>query len=282
MTPYEQVVFNNKMVCHFYDFFEVKKFSQRVHPPYSKYDSVQLNPMQVEFDYVELVSGTETFVISKGQWISTSNDNDKWRYFNTLRTNIRASSSQNYHFFELPLYGGKMSIDITHYRDTLEVIAKVMREADPIKFEQLWSSLKISEIAKQKEKTRAINQKKSKEKQSEGFTLPQQKYIAEQLFRVMLDKNYLTQIVQGKISADKIDRTGVKLIEALAAFNVDVEDLLDQCVAHKSEFNYDEKNAAALRRFVVKNSTKDYSSLGLIDDNELVRLASERKSKGSK
>lgn len=283
MTPYELVIFNNKMANHFYDFVELKKFSQRVHPPYTKYDLVQLDPMQVEFNYIEVVSGTETYFISKGEWTVLNNTNQKWRYFDTLRTSIKANSSQNYHFIqELPLYQGKMSIDTTWGIDTIEVVAATMREADPIKFEQLWSSLKISEIAKQKEKARAINQRKSKEKQSEGFTLPQQKYLAEELFRIISDKNYFLQLIQGKISADEIDRTGTRLIESLAVFNVDVEELLDKCATHKSEFNYNEKNAAALRRFVVKNSAKDYSSLGLIDDNELVRLASERKSKGSK
>jgi len=277
LSDYELVTFNNKMISHFYDFVELSSFSEYVEG-LNIAESAQL----VEFNYIEVISDNRLFFISKEAWTSNGK-RANWAYETPVRDIISHNRHQSIpsllgvHFVRFPYHQGKMTI-ADHIPPGIAAAAKTMYAADPVKYNQLWSSLKISEIAKQKEKMRVSSQRQSKNKRSENFTVPQQKYIARQLMGAILGQNYLAQAARNLKSND-VDRTGDKLIEALSIFNIDVEQLLDQFATHSEEHSYDKENASALRRFVMQKSAKNYSTLGLIDNDELVRFASEKKSK---
>lgn len=285
LSDYELVVFNNTMSHYFYEFIKLDRVFEKIIQPIDyKNEPTDEPTRKIRFTYTELASGNDLLIILdkdlKDQGMAYS-------YVRPIQEGMKLSRKQensslkDVNFIRYPCgYEGKLAIDSMGWsRKALMAAAVAMRKADPIKFDQLWSSLKISETAQAKEKARVANNKKSKDNRSERFSVPEQRYIAERFMSAILGSNYLAQLAGGQIKSDQLDKSGESIVDALKVFNISPEKLFDGFATHKSQNRFDDKNAAALRRFILQFSNKDYTSLGLIDDNELVRLAAEKKNK---
>lgn len=187
-------------------------------------------------------------------------------------------------FMAIPIAYKKLTIrDLPRYKNKLLDLTELVYNSNPEEFEKLFAENNIAKSADLRLRIREKALRRSFVKRSVEFSLKEQKYIAQLFYNALIKNNYLMNLAVGKLNKDHLDRTGKKLFDALALFNVDVEKLLQEVVSHKGNVSWDKEKAGAARRFAIAYSQEDLSVLGLIDDDPLVResVDSRKKDEGA-
>jgi hypothetical protein len=150
------------------------------------------------------------------------------------------------------------------------------RDLDPQRFDDLFTSLKIKHKAKKYVEQLDKSRSKAKIKQACSFTQTQQKQIAKLILKLVTSKSLLLTLASNK-NPEIVDTSGQDLYDALSFFNINKERLLEALLNYNGKFQFQKKEAAAVRRWALAFSKQDKTAVGMLDEDPLVRILASKK-----